>query len=504
MIYMQDTLNNVQEEINRLSRNNQILFDLLPDMLFIIRKDLVIERMNKAAKELFGNQEGKQCHKIILGEACSCESVRCPFRENDGGVSYGQVFEKKIHDDFYVEYTYVPFEGYSEENLALLILRDITRKKQYEIQLQQYNENIEKALKEKIELLRESERERELLYNELNHLKHESLPGSDQEKMLGESKPMRELRNMVHQVAASNATILITGESGTGKELVADMIYRHSDRVGKPYLKFNCAAMTESLLESELFGYEKGAFTGANSTRKGKFEEAHGGTIFLDEIGNISAKMQTGLLRVLQEGEVVRVGANRPVSVDVRVIAATNADLAEAVQRGDFREDLYYRLNVINLRQAPLRERKEDLPMLATNFLIKYRDRFNKEVTFLPNSVIDELMAYDWPGNVRELENAIQRAVLLAKDGMITPEDLGLGSPKKKTINGNSMDLEELKELPLKESLSRVESKLISRAVQEKSGRIEDVCERLGVGRTTLYEKMKRHGICAQAKKREQ
>jgi transcriptional regulator with GAF, ATPase, and Fis domain len=502
-VSMQNTIQSVQDEINRLSRNNQLLFDLLPDMLFIIRKDLVIERMNKAARDRFGNREGSHCHKVILGEACSCGSVRCPFRDKEGDAPYGQVFEKKIHDDFYVEYTYVPFEGYTEEDLALLILRDITKQKQYEIQLQKYNENIEKTLKEKIELLRESERERDQLYNELNHLKQESLARTDQGRMLGESKPMRELRNMIHQVAASNATILITGESGTGKELVADMIYQHSDRVGRPYLKFNCAAMTESLLESELFGYEKGAFTGATSMRKGKFEEAHGGTIFLDEIGNISAKMQTGLLRVLQEGEVVRVGANRPISVDVRVIAATNTDLAEAVRRGEFREDLYYRLNVINLRQVPLRERKEDIPMLATNFLIKYRERFNKEVTFLPNSVIDELIAYDWPGNVRELENAIQRAVLLAKDGMITPEDLGLGSRKKQRVGDNSLDLEELKDLPLKKSLARLESRLISCALQENSGRIEDVCERLGVGRTTLYEKMKRHGIRVQEKRRD-
>ena len=501
---MQNTVHSVRDEINRLSRNNQLLFDLLPDMLFIIRKDLVIERMNRAAQDRFGNMEGSLCHKLILGEDASCDDVRCPFKENEDQAKYGRVFEKKIHDDLYVEYSYVPFEGYAEESLALLILRDITKQKQHEIQLQKYNENMEQALKEKIELLRESEREREQLYSEINHLKQESLPSSDQEKMLGESKPMRKLRNMVHQVAASDATILITGESGTGKELVADMIYRHSDRVGKPYLKFNCAAVTESLLESELFGYEKGAFTGATATRKGKFEEAHGGTIFLDEIGNISAKMQTGLLRVLQEGEVLRVGANRPISVDVRVIAATNSDLAEAVRNGEFREDLYYRLNVINLRQVPLRERKEDIPMLATNFLIKYRERFNKEVTFLPNSVIEELMAYDWPGNVRELENAIQRAVLLAKDGMITSQDMGLGSRKNETSHSDRVDLEAFKDLPLKESLSKLESRLISRALQENHGGIEEVCQRLGVGRTTLYEKMKRYGIYVQGRKREQ
>jgi transcriptional regulator with PAS, ATPase and Fis domain len=316
--------------------------------------------------------------------------------------------------------------------------------------------------------------------------------------MIGESKPIQALREMIHQVADSNATILITGESGTGKELVADLIHRHSGRADKSYLKFNCAAVAESLLESDLFGYEKGAFTGATESHKGKFEEANGGTIFLDEIGDISPKMQSSLLRVLQSGEIFRLGSNKPIPVDVRVIAATNNDLSASVKARKFRNDLYYRLNVINLKLPPLRERKEDIVLLATNFLVKYRERFNKEVTFLPNSVVEKLMAYDWPGNVRELENAIQRAVLLSRNGMIHPEDLGFKSNEsmdQQDTKASSIKMDQFLNRTLKESVLIFESEVISQAIAKFSGKIESVSEYLGVSKTTLYEKIKRYDI---------
>lgn len=494
---MEDSITRAQEEINRLSTNSRLLFDLLPDMLFIIKEDTTIERMNKAALARFGSREGQRCHEVIFGEKNPCGASRCPFRKNGGAKPFGKVFEKKISEDLYVEYSYVPFEGYLKDDLTLLVLRDITQKKRQELELREYNENIEQVLKDKIRVIENRESERAALYSEISQLKKEvQRSASEHEKMLGESPPMQALRETIYRVAASNATILITGESGTGKELVADMIHGYSNRVGKPYLKFNCAAVNENLLESDLFGYEKGAFTGATSTRKGKFEEADGGTIFLDEIGKISPKMQSGLLRVLQEGEVVRVGATHPISVDVRVIAATNAELQKDVEQGIFREDLYYRLNVINLRLVPLRERKEDIPLLATNFLVKYRNWFGKDVTLLPNAVVDTLLEHHWPGNVRELENTIQRAVLLAQNGMISREDLGIfpGSEAGGAGPGSGR-IEAYKDLPLKESLSKIEAELIEAALRENTGTIESVCERLGVGRTTLYEKMKRHGI---------
>ena len=498
VIAMREIATSTEQEISRLSNNNKSLFDLLPDMLFIIKDDFVIERMNQAAIRRFSNQQGRKCYEVIVGSGSPCTLEICPFNCTNGQQYYGKVFERKLSDSFYVEYSHVPFEGYSDDHLTLLILKDTTQKKLDEIEIEKYSKNIEKVLEEKIAVLKESEIERQQLYKELNYLKNETERFAGKEKMIGESKPIRALRAMIYQVADSSATILISGESGTGKELVADLVYKHSNRVGKPYLKFNCAAVSESLLESDLFGYEKGAFTGATVAHKGKFEEADGGTIFLDEIGDISPKMQSGLLRVLQEGEILRVGSNRPISVDVRIIAATNTDLEEAVEKRKFREDLYYRLNVINLRQVPLRERKDDIILLATNFLVKYRERFKKEVTFLPNSVVEQLLAYDWPGNVRELENVIQRAVLLSREGMISPADLGIrqnrGIPEK---TSHLPFPEKYINQPLKESVSLFEAMIISTAIKESSGKVETVCQQLGLAKTTLYEKLKRYGIAS-------
>src|SRR6056297_2160303 len=428
---MDEILMGTQDEVLRLAENTKALFDLLPDMLFIIKNDFVIERMNAAAISQLGDQQGRKCYQAIFGLDRPCEDAMCPFDVESPAPPYGQLFEKKISDGFYVEYSYVPFKGYRRDKLALLILRDITQKKYHEMELEKYNRNIEKILKEKIAVLKKNEQERQQLYKELNYLKNEAERYIGRDEMIGESKPIQKVRELIYQVAPSDATILITGESGTGKELVADLVHKHSGRADKRYLKFNCSAVAESLLESDLFGYEKGAFTGAQGPHKGKFEEADGGTIFLDEIGDISPKMQASMLRVLQEGEIFRVGSNRPISVDVRIIAATNKDFGQLVEAGLFRKDLFYRLNVFNLYQVPLRERKDDIVLLATNFLVQFRERLNKDVTFLPDSVVEKMLAYDWPGNVRELENAILRAVLLSRDGIIAPNNLGIKLKKE-------------------------------------------------------------------------
>jgi len=494
---MQDILTSTQQEVSRLAQNSKVLFDLFPDMLVIIKDDFVIERMNTAAINKLGEQQGRKCYQAIMGRETPCDAELCPFTCLRNQEQCGKIIERKLNDNFYVEYTYVPFEGYRQDTLILVIIHDITQKKLHEMELEKYSTDIEKILREKIAVLKASEREREQLSHEINYLKKETERLADRDKMIGESNHIRMLRETIYQVAESNATILITGESGTGKELIADLIYKHSNKKSKSYLKFNCAAVSESLLESELFGYEKGAFTGATTGKKGKFEEANGGTIFLDEIGDISPKMQSALLRVLQNGEILRVGSNQPVSVNVRIIAATNMNLAEAVQEGKYREDLYYRLNVINLHQVPLRDRKEDIILLATSFLIKYRERFNKEVTFLPNSVVEKLLAHDWPGNVRELENVIQRAVLLSKDGMITPKSLNL-KPNDKTSSQSeapTSDLDRFLNLPLKKSISLFEAELISTTLKKCSGKTDNVSAQLGVAKTTLYEKMKRYGI---------
>jgi two-component system response regulator HydG len=242
--------------------------------------------------------------------------------------------------------------------------------------------------------------------------------------LVGSSAPMREVTRMIEAVAYSATTVLITGESGTGKELVARALHVRSPRKAQPFVALNCGALTETLLESELFGHVKGAFTGAQRDQRGLFDAADGGTIFLDEIGDIPLATQVRLLRVLQEGEIKRVGSADAIKVDVRVIAATHRDLPKLVKAGRFREDLFYRLNVINIQLPPLRERVEDVPLLSHHFLRRYADRLGKKVRSLSPEAIELLCGYRWPGNVRELENAIERAVVLCRSEAVTPPDL--------------------------------------------------------------------------------
>ena len=249
--------------------------------------------------------------------------------------------------------------------------------------------------------------------------------GDPRDIMIGHSAPMQQVYKTIGRVAGSDATVLVTGESGTGKELVAQMLHRTSPRRDAPLIAINCAALTETLLESELFGHEKGAFTGAIAQRKGRFEQANKGIIFLDEIGEISAATQKKLLRVLQERTFERVGGNVPVRIDVRVVAATNKDLLHEATAGSFREDLYYRLNVINIHMPPLRERKDDIPLLVAHFLGKHRKRGGKEPR-IAETAMQALLDYDWPGNVRQLENTIERAAVLAQGELIGPEHLVL------------------------------------------------------------------------------
>ena len=230
----------------------------------------------------------------------------------------------------------------------------------------------------------------------------------------------------------SDATVLITGESGTGKELIAEALHRASKRNPHPLIKVSCAALPETLLETELFGHEKGSFTGAMTMRKGRFETANKGTIFLDEIGEMTPGTQTKLLRILQEREFERIGSNVPIKIDIRVITATNRNLAEQVDKGKFREDLYYRLNVIHIHMPPLRDRKEDIPLLVEHFLVKYRHSPGAIPTTISEEAIQKLVAYDWPGNVRELENAIERAVVLSRGNPITNEHLPFGEGTEK------------------------------------------------------------------------
>ena len=314
----------------------------------------------------------------------------------------------------------------------------------------------------------------------------------DMQNIIGRSSAMVNLLETVAHVAPSEATVMITGESGTGKELIAGAIHFNSPRKSGPFVKLNCAAITETLLESELFGHEKGAFTGADRRREGRFLQAHGGSLFLDEVSEMSLTMQVKLLRVLQEREVTRVGGDQVVNVDTRVIAATNKNLIESISSGLFREDLYYRLDVVGLELPPLRKRRDDIPLLAQHFLDMFAKKNHKEIKGFTPRAMDLLIRYDWPGNVRELMNAIERCVVLARSEYIDSENLNtiqnLSQPDSKPLpfdeeKDNSMSLED------------VEKTAILRMLEHVSGNKSEAARRLGITRKTLHKKLKKYGV---------
>ncbi len=302
------------------------------------------------------------------------------------------------------------------------------------------------------------------------------------DEIIGKSGAMQAIFELITRVAPTDSTVLITGESGTGKELIARAIHGNSHRCFMPFIAVSCGALPDSLLESELFGYEKGAFTGADHTKRGRFELADRGTLFLDEIGDVSLKTQVNLLRVLQQKEVQRLGSEKATEVDVRILAATNRDLAQAIREKRFREDLYYRLNVIHIEVPPLRERKEDIPLLVEAFIRKFCLEMNREEVRVGASALKELMAYDWPGNVRELENIIERALVIGKGREIRPEDLPFS---RKEGGGGS----------LPKSLKLMEQLHIQRVLEEAGWNISQAARDLDIDRQTLYNKIEKYGI---------
>ena len=314
----------------------------------------------------------------------------------------------------------------------------------------------------------------------------------DRRNIIGSSPVMAELLETVAQVAPTEATVLITGESGTGKELIAGAIHFNSPRKDGPFVKVNCAAVTETLFESELFGHEKGAFTGALKRKEGRFQQAHNGTLFLDEISEISPAMQVKLLRAIQEREFNLVGGEDVIRVDVRVVAATNRNLEQEIESGTFREDLFYRLNVISLHAPPLRERKDDIPLLARHFLNRFAERNGKLVKDLTPAAMDRLTRYEWPGNVRELVNAMERAVVLSRHEYIDVAELPLAlrgdiddepaaSPDS-ALSGNV-------------SLEELEKAAIIKTLEATEGNKSEAARRLGITRKTLHNKLKQYGI---------
>ena len=328
---------------------------------------------------------------------------------------------------------------------------------------------------------------------EENRLLRESLGGHfDRRNLIGRSQAMARLLETVAQVSPTEATVLITGESGTGKEMIAGAIHFNSPRKEAPFVKINCAAITETLLESELFGYEKGAFTGAYKRKEGRFLQAHRGTLFLDEVSEMSSAMQVKLLRVLQEREFTRVGGEELIRVDVRVIAATNKDLLKEIEIGRFREDLYYRLNVVTLVLPPLRQRREDIPLLAQHFLAVFSEKNRKKIKGFTPQAMDWLLKHEWPGNVRELMNAVERGVVLARTDYLDTADLLV-------LSQDAVKPLFMETPPGGLPLDEVEKATILNALEITGGNKSEAARRLGITRKTLHTKLKKYGVASES-----
>ena len=310
------------------------------------------------------------------------------------------------------------------------------------------------------------------------------------DNIIGRGPRMQEILAAVSRVAPARTTVLLCGESGVGKDLIARAIHFHSPRRDQPFVKINCTALPENLMESELFGYEKGAFTGASTSKPGKFEQADGGTVFLDEIGDVPTSIQVKLLRILQEREFERLGSNKTRQIDVRVVAATNVDLKSAIEEGNFREDLYYRLNVFPLTIPSLRDRREDIPLLAEHFLHKYAEDQGSHVTSISEAAMTKLMDHRWPGNVRELENVIERSIVLANRSELEPQDIRLDEPRRNHANSVESGF-----LPEGVSLDQHEQNIIREALRRANGNKSQAARMLGLTRNALRYRLAQIGL---------
>src|SRR5574339_210579 len=346
---------------------------------------------------------------------------------------------------------------------------------------------------EEMEVKVEKALELKRLRNELDYLRNERQENYDFDRIVGSSESLGRVLGVVKKVAKSNSTVLIRGETGTGKELIAGAIHHNSLRAARNFVKVNCAALQENLLESELFGHEKGAFTGADKQRVGRFEQADGGTLFLDEVGDMSPNTQAKILRVLQEHEFERLGGTRTLRVDVRVITATNRNLPQMVAQGLFREDLYYRLNVVSIDMPPLRERKEDIQALATFFLRRFAGELKKRIDGLSPDAQKLLMRYNWPGNIRELENSIERAVLLTEGPLLTSNDLRLGELSTSQPSGDASPV--VKIPPTGIALEEIERQAIVEALKMSNWVQKDAAELLAISPRVMNYKIKTLGI---------
>ncbi len=444
----------MEKERQRLAGNQKNLLDALPEMVLLLKADGTIEYSNPKAVAFF-EQGGSRLSKKKLQAQVQGILQLLVHEENRMKPIKTRIGDRPF------ECHLAPFSGYTGESLYWLIVKELSEDRPVKVAAS-CNPHLSTSI------------------------------------MIGSSKNMRDLQDLITKVAETTATVLITGESGTGKELVANLIHKNSGQRNKPFLTINCNAINDTLLESDLFGYEKGSFTGATAKKKGKFEVADGGTIFLDEIGDINPRMQAVLLRVLQNGEILRVGGTTPLTVNVRVIAATNRDLVKAVGEGTFRLDLFYRLSIFNITIPPLRDRNDDLLELTTHFVKKYSDIFKKDIDFDPTSIPGCLKSHDWPGNVRELQNIIQRAILMSKTNVLTSEDFIFDRRSAEERPGTATSiLDRFNGTPLKGIIDHVEKEVITGKLEKHKGNVAQTAERLNISMATLYEKMKRHNIIA-------
>jgi PAS domain S-box-containing protein len=358
-------------------------------------------------------------------------------------------------------------------------IRDITKRKKMEEKLREYSKQLEQTVKKRTIELKEAKKEAKDLREQIQQSK--KYP-----EIVGNSPKILQIIDLIHYVARTNSTVLIYGETGSGKDLIAKAIHYNSLRKEAPFVAINCATLPEQLIESELFGYVKGAFTGATQDKKGLFEEADKGTIFLNEISDIPLRLQGKLLEVLENQQMRRLGQSRSISVDVRIIVASNIDLETAVKKGDFRQDLFYRLNVFNIKVPPLTERKEDIPLLVIHFLDIYCKSINKQISTISNKAMNILCRYDYPGNVRELENIIQHSVIMAQNSTLLPNNL----PERLILNEPLVEPRNLAE-----NLIKTEKQTIIAVLKEHKGNLTHTAKKLGISRTTLWRRINKFNI---------
>ena len=407
--------------IDQIKERYELILNAAGEGIYGLDKNGKVTFVNPAAVEITGwsvedtiGEAGHEQHHHSRADGNLYPREECPIYAalKDGEVHHqvrDEVFWRKDGTSFPVYYSSTPIIDDGEIIGAVVVFQDVTEIKQSETKLK-------KALEEISQLKERIEAENTYLQEEIKH-------NSNFEEILGQSPKLKKVFHQVEQVAPTDTTVLLLGETGTGKELFARSVHNLSQRKERPLVKVNCTALPINLIESELFGHEKGSFTGAISRRIGRFELADGGTIFLDEIGELSLDLQVKLLRVVQEGEFERLGGTTTISVDVRIIAATHRDLKAMVAKGDFREDLFYRLNVFPITLPPLRERGKDIAIVVQSFVTKFSQKMAKQIDIIPQAVMDELSNYTWPGNVRELENIIERAVILSNNNVLKLQD---------------------------------------------------------------------------------